>query len=241
MKPSGHEKSVMVKRPSEARGETHNGSIHGRHTFSFGDYFDPDHMGFRALRVLNEKTLAPGASLEMQEHQDLEIVTYVIEGCFEHKDSLGNGSVVRAGASHYVSAGGGIGHRESNPSHGQPLHFLQAWLTPNTSGGEPRVAEKARGNDARKSSLVLLFGGQPRKGALATRLDAEIYVGRIEKGSPLAVRLAPTRHAWIQVINGRIRALGHKLQTGDGAAISLTTNLEIVGEEDSQFLLFNLA
>lgn len=241
MKPSVPEKKVVVKRPSEARGETRMELVQGRHTFSFGDYFDPDRMGFRALRVLNEKILAPGASIEMQEHQDLEIITYVIEGAFEHKDNLGNSLVVGAGALCYVRAGGGIAHSESNPSQSQTLHFLQAWLTPNTSGGEPRVAEKAPGNDVQKNSLALLLGGQSRNEALTIRLDAEIYFGQVEKGRPLAVALGPTRHAWIQVIKGKSRVLGQKLQTGDGVAISFTTKFKIVGEEDTQFLLFNLA
>ncbi len=198
-------------------------------------------MGFRALRVINENIVEPGKGLGTQEHRDVEIITCVIEGEFEHKDSLGNVSLIRAGSFQYISAGAGISHSESNPSSSKRLHFLQLWLTPNADGGRPRYAEKTLGKEARNNALTLLFCGQPREGALEIRQDAAIYHGKVGRGHSLAVTLAPAHHAWLQFISGQIHVLGQMLYQGDGAGISNTSSFEVVADDDSLFLLLDLA
>src|SRR5438128_1160 len=146
---------VIVKRPAGARGTTNLGWLRSRHTFSFGNYFDPDHMGFRSLRVINDDVVEPGAGFGEHPHRDAEIFSYVIEGELEHKDSMGNGRVIKAGDLQYISAGRGVFHSEFNPSAEKPVHFLQIWLSPKMGGGEPRYAEKAMGPTARPNDLTL--------------------------------------------------------------------------------------
>ena len=241
MKPSNCGQGAIVKRPSQARGRTELGWLHSRHTFSFGDYFDPDQMGFCALRVINENIVEPGKGLGTLEHRDVEIITCVIEGEFEHKDSLGNVSLIRAGNFQSISAGAGITHSESNPSTSNRLHFLQLWLTPSADGGRPCYAERTLGKEARSNELKLLFCGQPREGALEIRQDAAIYRGKVGRGHSLAVTLAPAHHAWLQLISGQIHMLGQVLRHGDGVGISNTSSFEVVADDDSLFLLLDLA
>src|SRR5437879_7694300 len=152
---------VIVKRPAEARGTTDLGWLHSRHTFSFGNYFDPDHMGFRSLRVINDDVVEPGAGFGEHPHRDAEIFSYVIEGELKHKDSMGNGRVIKEGDLQYISAGRGVLHSEFNPSPKNPVHFLQIWLMPRIGGGQPCYAEKTLDKDARTNSLELLFAGNP--------------------------------------------------------------------------------
>src|SRR5271154_1942512 len=169
----------VIKRPAEARGRAELGWLHSRHTFSFGNYFDPDHMGFRSLRVINDDIVEPGQGFGTHPHSDAEIFSYVIEGELEHKDSMGNGRVIKAGDLQYISAGRGVQHSEFNPSRKKAVHFLQIWLMPGTGGGEPRYAEKSLGEAARPNQLTLLFAGEPRDGAVAIRANADIYFGRL--------------------------------------------------------------
>src|SRR5436190_2285841 len=150
------ERPNIVKRPANARGQAELGWLHSRHTFSFGNYFDPDHMGFRSLRVINDDVVEPGAGFGEHPHRDAEIFSYVIDGELEHKDSMGNGRIIKAGDLQYISAGSGVLHSEFNPSGENTVHFLQIWLKPNVAGGEPRYAEKALGKDAKSNSLTLL-------------------------------------------------------------------------------------
>jgi len=233
-------KGKIVKRPAEERGRSELGWLHSRFTFSFGEYYDPEHMGFRALRVINDDVVEPGQGFGMHPHRDAEIFTYVIDGELEHRDSLGNGAVVRAGDLQYMSAGSGVRHSEFNPSKTQPVHLLQIWLMPNKSGGAPKYAEKSLGKNAKPNALTLLFSSTADDGAVEIRQDAKIYFGKVDAGRTLSVEIAPSRHAWLHVIKGRVRVLDEVLKEGDGAAVSDATRLNIVGEEGAEFLFFDL-
>lgn len=231
----------VIKRPAEARGRAELGWLHSYHTFSFGQYYDPEHMGYRSLRVINDDIVEPGEGFGMHPHHDAEIFTYVIEGELEHKDSMGNGAVIRAGDLQYMSAGSGVRHSEFNPSKTLPVHLLQIWLLPNQTGGQPRYAEKSLGDQARPNSLTLLFANKATDGAVEIRQDARIYFGKVDRGHTLAAELAPGRHAWVHVIKGEVRLLGQSLTSGDGAAVSDAARLEIVGDQSADLLLFDLA
>jgi redox-sensitive bicupin YhaK (pirin superfamily) len=235
------QKPTITKRPAAKRGQTELGWLHSRHTFSFGQYFDPDQMGFRSLRVINDDIVEAGQGFGTHPHRDAEIFSYVIEGELEHKDSLGNGSVIKPGDLQYISAGSGIKHSEFNPSKQNRVHFLQIWLMPNITGGTPRYAEKSLGKAAPPDALTLLFADEARDGAVAIRQDAQIYFGKLDKGRSLPARLAEGRHAWLHLIKGHIRVLDETLKEGDGAAVSNTTGFDILAEQGSEFLLFNLA
>lgn len=232
--------NMIQIRKSNNRGKTELGWLHSRHTFSFGRFHDPDQMGFRSLRVINDDIVEPGQGFPTHGHQDAEIFSYVLEGELEHKDSMGNGSVIEAGNLQYMSAGAGVTHSEFNPSKTDRVHFLQIWLMPNTKGGKPIYAEKALGSSARENALTLLFAGKPRDSAIAIRQDAEVYVGKLAAGKSLSVDLAPTSGAWIQVISGKLGIVDESLESGDGAAISETSTIAIDSQGDSEFLLFIL-
>jgi quercetin 2,3-dioxygenase len=231
---------VLTKRPAEERGQAELGWLHSRHTFSFGDYYDVDHMGFRSLRVINDDVVAPGRGFGQHPHRDAEIFSYVIEGELEHKDSLGNGRIVKAGDLQYISAGSGVLHSEFNPSSKKPVHFLQIWLMPKMRGGEPRYAEKSLGRAAQPNALTLLFAGEPRDGAVEIRADAEIYFGKLEAGQQLEHHAAPGRAQWLHIISGELSVLGENLKAGDGAAIENVSALEFRSGPGVQFLLFDL-
>jgi quercetin 2,3-dioxygenase len=233
-------KPVIVKRAAAERGRTELGWLHSRHTFSFGGYYDPEHMGFHSLRVLNDDIVEPGGGFGTHPHRDAEIFSYVIEGELQHRDSMGNGSVIKPGDLQYMSAGRGVQHSEFNPSNSKPVHFLQVWLKPNVSGAEPRYAEKKLGQ-ADPNTLTLLFAGEPRDGALEIRQDANIYFGKLDAGHSLSAEIAESRHAWLHVIQGQLRALDATLSQGDGAAISNATRIDFTAGENAEFLLFDLA
>ncbi|HRJ73906.1 MAG TPA: pirin family protein, partial [Terrimicrobiaceae bacterium] len=209
----------LAKLPAGERGHTDLGWLDSRHSFSFGEYFDPDHMGYRSLRVINDDTVAPGGGFGMHPHRDAEIFTYVIEGSVEHKDSMGNHGVIPAGGLQYMSAGAGVTHSECNGSRTQPVHFLQIWLRPNEQGGAPRYAEKHLGPAANADGLTLLFARDAVDGAVAIRQDAEISFGRLAAGRELAVTLESGRGLWLQIIKGRVAVLGETLAEGDGASV----------------------
>jgi quercetin 2,3-dioxygenase len=198
-------------------------------------------MGFRALRVINDDIVEAGGGFSTHAHHDIEIFSYVIEGELEHRDSLGNVSVIQAGNLQYISAGTGIEHSESNPSPTTRLHFLQMWLTPDADGGTPRYAEKKLETQAPKNALTRLFAGKAREGAMEIRLDAEIFFGKSDKGRTLSAQISPGRHAWLQIIKGQIRVQDEILDEGDGAAVSEAEGVEIYANQDSDFLFFNLA
>jgi len=229
-----------MKRSANERGQTELGWLHSRHTFSFGNYFDPDHMGFRSLRVINDDVVEPGMGFGEHPHRDAEIFSYVIEGELEHKDSMGNGRVIKAGDLQYISAGRGVLHSEFNPSPTNRVHFLQVWLTPKMRGGQPRYAEKALGKGAKPNTLTLLFAGEPRDGAVGIRADADVYFGKLDAGQRLVHRPSNGRAQWLHVIEGEVSLLGERLAIGDGTAIENARELEIQSHAGAQFLLFDL-
>ena len=232
--------ATLVKRPAAARGETELGWLHSRHTFSFGEYLDPAHMGFRSLRVINDDVVEPGKGFGEHAHRDAEIFSYVIEGELQHKDSLGNGRVVKAGDLQYMSAGSGVRHSEFNPSPTKRVHFLQVWLTPWRGGGEPRYAEKALGTDAKPNALTLLFARRRRDGAVGIRAGADVYFGKLDAGRRLVHRPAAGRGLWLHVIDGDVSVLGERIEAGDGVAIEDAGMVEIQSHVAAQFLLFDL-
>lgn len=231
---------TLVRRNANDRGRGELGWLHSRHTFSFGNYFDPDHMGFRSLRVINDDVVEAGEGFGEHPHRDAEIFSYVIEGELEHKDSMGNGRVIRAGDLQYISAGRGVFHSEFNPSPDKPVHFLQIWLKPRMGGGQPRYAEKALGKAAKANTLTLLFAGDSREGAVEIRADAEIYFGKLDGGSRIQHTPSKDHAQWLHVISGDVTVLGETLRTGDGAAIENAESIELLSTAGAEFLLFDL-
>ena len=230
----------LTRRPAGERGYTEFGWLKSWHSFSFGDYYDPAHMGFRSLRVINDDIVQPDNGFGKHPHRDAEIFTYIIDGALKHGDSMGNERVIRAGDLQYMSAGRGVFHSEINPSKDQPVHLLQIWLRPKMGGGEPRYAEKALGTDARPNALTLLFAGEPRDGAVGIRADADIYFGRLDAGKRLVHQAAPGRGQWIQVFAGSVQVHGETVSEGDGLAIEQATSIEISSAKGAQFLFFDL-
>ena len=230
----------ITKRAAEDRGRTRLDWLDSWHTFSFGDYRDPEHMGFRALRVINDDVVLPGKGFGQHPHRDAEILTYVLEGRLQHRDSMGNGSVIEAGDLQYMSAGDGVTHSEFNPSRDERVHLLQIWILPDRSGGAPRYAEKSLGAAAKPNALTLLFAGVPRDGAIAIRADAYVHVGKLDAGQRVAHRPARGRGVWLHAIAGEVRVGGETLDPGDGAAIAETDAIEIASPTGAEFLLFDL-
>ncbi|MCF6311550.1 MAG: pirin family protein [Verrucomicrobiales bacterium] len=234
---------ILTKRPAAERGQANHGWLQANFTFSFGEYFDPDHMGFKSLRVMNNDTIQPGGGFPEHPHDNMEIFTYIIEGQLEHRDSMGNGATIKAGDLQYMSAGSGIQHSEFNPSKTKPTHLYQIWLQPNQRDGEPRYAEKPLGELVKDNQLTLLFSADGRDGSTAIRQDAEIYFGEIEKNQSVAVPTSSSSpHVWIQVISGNITMLGESLTTGDGLAIqNAADEFLIKTTTDTKLLLFRLS
>ena len=230
------------KRPAAERGRAEHGWLHARFTFSFAEYFDPDHMGFRSLRVMNNDIIEPEGGFPTHPHKDAEIFTYAISGQLQHRDSMGNGSIITPGNLQYMSAGSGVTHSEFNPAKDSQTELYQIWLRPNQSGGEPVYAEKELGDAAKDNELTLLFAGTEKPGATVIRQDAEISFGKLSAGKSLDVAADERQtHAWIQVIAGEIDVLGETLGKADGLAISDHPGaLEISASTNSQFLLFRL-
>ena len=234
------------KRPAEARGRADHGWLQARFTFSFAGYVDPDHMGFRSLRVMNNDTIQPGGGFPTHPHADMEIFTYVIEGRLEHRDSLGNGAILTPGNLQYMSAGSGIRHSEFNPSNTDKTELYQVWLLPNAKGGAPRYMEKLLADLARDNALTLLYSGTGRDGSTEIRQDAEIYFGQVNAsgiGKSIAVPASPDMpHAWVQVISGDVTVLGETLGTADGLAVEdAADGFEITASSESTFLVFRLS
>ncbi|MCG8602051.1 MAG: pirin family protein [Verrucomicrobiales bacterium] len=233
----------ITKRPANERGQSDHGWLQARFTFSFADYFDPSHMGFRSLRVMNNDTIQPGGGFGTHPHAEMEIFTYVIEGQLEHKDSMGNGAIIKPGNLQYMSAGSGVTHSEFNPSDTEKTHLYQMWLHPNEAGGEPRYAEKELAEVAKDNALTLLYSGDGRDGSTQIRQHAEIHFGRAGADTTLDVPGSDSLpHAWIQVIKGRLSVLGETLETADGLSVEhAPQGFSIEAGEDSEFLLFRLS
>lgn len=230
---------MILKRPGEERGRTRISWLDSRHSFSFGEYYDPRHMGFGALRVINEDWVAPGAGFPTHGHRDMEIVTYVIEGALEHKDSLGTGSIIRPGEIQRMSAGTGILHSEFNPSSDAPVHLLQIWILPSERGIEPSYEQKSIADDAMDARFATIAAPDAETG-VRIHQDARILAARIPSGVAIAHELADGRRVWLQVARGSVELAGATYKAGDGAAISGEKRIELAGREPAEVLLFDL-
>ena len=232
---------MLTKRPARERGHADHGWLDTWHTFSFARYYDPGHMGFRSLRVINDDTVAPGAGFGTHPHDNMEIVTYVLDGALEHEDSMGTGSVLRPGDVQRLSAGTGVTHSEFNHSPDEPLRLLQIWLLPAARGIEPGYEEKTFPAAEKRGRLRLIVSPDGRDGSLTIHQDASIYASVLEKGETAALDLAPGRHAWVQVASGAVAVNGLELAPGDGLAAGDEPRLEFTGRRGAEFLVFDLA
>jgi redox-sensitive bicupin YhaK (pirin superfamily) len=231
---------ITIRRAAD-RGHADHGWLNTFHTFSFASYRDPRHMGFRSLRVMNEDFVQPGQGFGTHPHHDMEIVTYVLEGALQHKDSMGNGEVLRAGEFQRMSAGSGITHSEFNPSESQPVHLYQIWLLPARKGIEPSYEQKRFPAEERHNRLQLVASPDAAAGSLRIHQDAQIFLANVGATSPLRHTLADGRHAWLQVLRGQVTLNNHELQSSDGAAISAEQQLDIQARSDAEIMLFDLA
>ena len=228
-------------RKSEDRGKANFGWLDSRHSFSFGHYYDPGHMGFGPLRVINEDRVAPGEGFPAHPHSDMEIVSYVLEGALEHRDSLGTGSVIRPGDVQRMSAGKGIRHSEFNASRSEPVHFLQIWVIPERRGIEPGYEQKSFPDEEKRGLLRLVASRDGREGSVKIHQDASLYATILSKGQRVAHELAAGRLAWVQVAKGSAFLNGEALEAGDGASIDVSGTLELEGVRDAEVLLFDMA
>jgi redox-sensitive bicupin YhaK (pirin superfamily) len=228
-------------RKSSDRGHFDHGWLDTHFTFSFADYYDPKHVHFRTLRVLNDDRVAGGAGFPTHPHQDMEIVTYVLEGALEHRDSMGTGSVIRPGDVQYMSAGSGVTHSEFNASKTQPVHLLQIWMFPEEKGLKPVYDQKNFPVAERRGKLRLVASPDGRDGSVRIRQDNELYATVLDKGESVKHALKAERHAYVQVARGSVKLNGKQLEAGDGAAISAEKTVELAGVDDAEVLLFDLA
>jgi quercetin 2,3-dioxygenase len=232
----------MIKlRPSKERGHNNLGWLNTFHTFSFDTYFDPDHMGFRTLRVINEDQVQPETGFGTHPHRDMEIITYVLAGELEHKDSMGNGSRIRPGEVQRMSAGTGVTHSEFNPSLTDPVHLLQIWILPDRKGITPSYEQREFLAAEGRGKFRLIASRYGREGAVTIHQDAEVYSALLEPDEKVSHSLKPNRHAWVQVARGAVIMNGHPLNAGDGAAVSQEEILEFQAGKSSEILLFDLA
>jgi redox-sensitive bicupin YhaK (pirin superfamily) len=232
---------MITIRPAAERGRTDWGWLDSRHTFSFGEYYDPRHMGFRSLRVINDDRVKPGAGFGTHGHRDMEIFSYVLEGGLEHKDSTGAGGVVRPGEIQFMRAGTGVTHSETNASKTEPVHFLQVWVVPDTRGLPPRYDQRTLDVQAARRGFVPLASPEARDGAIAVHQDVVLWMTRLGDGEERARNLGSGRHAWVHVARGAVTMNGQTLQEGDGAALSEEAGVRLVGRGDAEVLLFDLA
>ena len=231
---------MIAVRPAAERGHADHGWLDTRHTFSFASYHDPRHMGFRSLRVINEDRVQPAEGFGTHAHRDMEILTWVLEGALEHKDSMGNGSVIRPGDLQRMSAGTGVTHSEFNPSREAPVHFLQIWLLPRERGLPPGYEQKGFPQEARRGLLRLIAAGDGREGAVTIHQDADVWTALLQPGESVRHALAPGRYAWVHVARGAVSLNGSTLGAGDGAAVSDESALEITAAAGAEVLLFDL-
>ncbi|MGH7813665.1 MAG: pirin family protein [Candidatus Binataceae bacterium] len=232
---------MIAIRKADERGNTRFDWLDSRHTFSFGDYHDPAHMGFRTLRVINEDRVRPGLGFPTHSHRDMEIVTYILEGALEHKDSLGNGSVIRPGEVQRMSAGRGITHSEFNSSSNEAVHFLQIWILPEAAGIAPGYEQQRIDLSSARGKFLPIASREGGPGMVKLHQDAAMSVAILEPGDKLVHRVGGDRHAWLQVGRGEIALNGDALKAGDGAAISGEPELKIETLRNAEILLFDLA
>ncbi len=223
------------------RGHANHGWLDTYHTFSFASYYNPEQMGFRSLRVMNEDRVQAGEGFGTHPHHDMEIVTYVLEGALEHKDSMGYGEILQAGEFQRMSAGTGITHSEFNPSETDPVHFYQIWLLPNRKGIEPSYEQKQFPNNERVNQLQLVASPDAEEGALLIHQDARIFLSQLDAQKEVIHELKTDRHAWLQILRGSVSLNGHDLNESDGGAVSNEATLKIQATSDAEIMLFDLS
>ncbi|MGA2257539.1 MAG: pirin family protein, partial [Thermoguttaceae bacterium] len=238
--PEVRSETIRVRRANE-RGHAQYDWLDTWHTFSFNTYYDPAYMGFRSLRVINEDWVQPGKGFGMHGHRDMEIITYVLDGAVEHRDSMGTGSVLRAGEFQHMTAGSGIRHSEFNPSSTESIHLYQIWLLPEQNGLSPSYDQKTFPEFEKRGRLRLVASPDAKDGSLLIHQDARIFLSLLESGQEVSHELHAGRHAWLQVLRGAVDLNGHRLATSDGAAVSDETELTIRASEASEVMLFDLA
>jgi redox-sensitive bicupin YhaK (pirin superfamily) len=231
---------MQILRNSGERGHAEHGWLDSLHTFSFADYHDPAHMGFRALRVINEDTVAPGRGFGTHPHRDMEIISYVLEGALSHEDSMGTGSVIRPGDVQRMTAGTGVLHSEHNASKIDPVHFLQIWLIPSQRGLAPGYEQRAFSAEDKAGRLRLVASPDGRDGSITVHSDASLYAGVFGAGQAAELPLAPGRHAWVQVARGAVLVNGQELIAGDGLALTGEPGVKIEGGPGGEVLVFDL-
>lgn len=230
---------MMTIRKSGERGHADHGWLDSYHTFSFADYYDPKHMHFRSLRVINEDYIAPSEGFGTHPHADMEIITYIVKGALQHRDSMGNSAVMREGDIQRISAGSGIMHSEFNASSTDPVHLLQIWLMPDRKGVKPGYVEKSFAK-AESGQLHLATSKEGRNGSIPINQDADLYFSRLTKGQNTEFALRPGRHAWLQLIDGKLDVNGTVLNAGDAAGVTQVDSLKLSPVDDAHFLLFDL-
>ncbi|MEM7730590.1 MAG: pirin family protein [Pseudomonadota bacterium] len=230
--------SGLTLRSAEARGKADHGWLRSAHSFSFASYFDPAHMGFESLRVINDDWVAGGGGFPMHPHRDAEIFSYVLEGGLQHRDSMGNGSTVQAGGVQYMSAGSGVTHSEFNPSQTDPMRFLQVWLIPNVEGAAPRYDTMDIAPQDKDGKLKLFLSPDGRDGSMTIRSDADIYAATLSGEQAIDHAMADGTRGWVQVAEGSVSVNGESLRRGDGLAIRNSGRLEFRDGEDAEVLYF---
>lgn len=232
---------MMIKRPADQRGHTNHGWLNSFHTFTFGSYYDTEHMGLSNLRVINDDTVAPGRGFATHGHQDMEIVSVVLDGALEHQDSMGNGSVIRPGDIQRMSAGSGVTHSEYNHCQQTPVHFLQIWLLPNTKGVLPGYEQRHFPIQDRQGKWILLISPDGRKGSIASHQDADLYGTLLDGSDTLDYTLSPDRTAYIHLAKGNVTVNGCELSAGDGLTIHAEPLIHLTKGDHAEILLFDLA
>ena len=230
---------MMKIRKANERGHVQHGWLDAYHSFSSADYDDPQWRGFRSLRVISDDLIMPGTGFGAHPHRDMEIITYILSGALEHKDSMGHGRVIHTGELQYMSAGSGVRHSEFNPSKDEATHLLQIWIEPDTRNVKPRYAEKSL-SDAENGKLHLLTSKTGRDGSIAIHQDADLWLARLDANGRVGHVLYPGRHAWVHVAEGEIVLNGRTLSGGDAAAVNSETKLLLSATKPSQVLLFDL-
>ena len=231
---------IRLRKAAE-RGHFDHGWLDTYHTFSFADYYDPAYMGFRSLRVINDDRVAPGQGFGMHGHRDMEIVTYVLDGALEHRDSMGNGSIIKAGELQRMTAGTGVRHSEFNPSEKEWVHLYQIWLLPERKGLEPGYEQLAVGEEERQGRFRLVASPDGDNGLLTIHQDACLYLASLAAGQSVSHEIETGRAAWLQVLRGSVNALGHDLAAGDGLAVTDENVISVRAGGPSEVLLFDLA
>ncbi|MDQ3803366.1 MAG: pirin family protein [Acidobacteriota bacterium] len=232
---------MITIRPANERGGGNHGWLNTRHTFSFSGYYDPRHMGFRALRVINEDRVAPGQGFGTHGHRDMEILSYVVSGGLGHRDSMGNGEVIRPNEWQRMSAGTGVRHSEMNASQTEPVHFYQIWILPEAENILPGYEQKLFAPEEKSGRLRIVASRDGREGSLKIHQDVSVYNALLKGGEAVEHRFEPGRHAWLQVVKGTVELNGTGLGAGDGAAVSDESTLTIRAGDDSEVILFDLA